>query len=335
MLTEEAQRRPGHPVFEAFAHGVAMTPKVRYGVESRGNVGANSVGAMPHRADGSRAEMPQGLRNRRLGVGIVAGAVLACAGPQPTWPAEVQVNPNRPTHAITADTIPPGMVQLETGVSFLRDATGTQPFRQFSVEGNPRFGLVENLEVSVDSFFLRDRGEGQDTSGLGDTTLAAKWHILDDEGWRPAFALQPFVKLPTASREKGLGSGRVDFGGTFVAGKTLFGNLTLLPNVSLVGVSLTQDPGGVFLQKTVAFPIFWSITEKITPFWEIFYQSRDRPSGDHGVMTDFGLIYIPHWRIALDIAGQFRITGTAPDWVVRGGLTLLLGARPGPAPSSE
>jgi nucleotide-binding universal stress UspA family protein len=35
MATEEAQRRMGHLIVKAYEYGVAMTPKVRYGAESR------------------------------------------------------------------------------------------------------------------------------------------------------------------------------------------------------------------------------------------------------------------------------------------------------------
>jgi len=246
--------------------------------------------------------------------------------------AEAQVNPNRPTRAITAESVPAGMAQIEVGMPYQRDASGDRPVRRLAPNALLRFGLFENLEASAGTFFLRERSEGQGTSGLGDTTLAAKWHFLDDEAWRPALAVQPFVKLPTASRGKSLGSGRADFGATLAAGKGLPGNLTILPNLTLVGVSQSDGSSGLFLQRVVAFPIFWGVTDRLTAFWEIFYQSRDRPAGRHGVGTDFGLALLLHRRVMADVAGEFRLAGATPDWVVRGGLSVLLGPVLGEGP---
>jgi hypothetical protein len=261
-------------------------------------------------------------------LGVLPAIVAACGAASLGDAADVQVNGNRPTHGITADTIPPGMLQSETGASYLRDASGAEPLHRFTLEGQVRVGVWEGLEASVAAAFLRNRGPEVDASGIGDTTVAAKWRLMTDQDWRPAFAVQPFVKLPTGNRTNGLGSGRVDFGATFAASKTFFDRITLTPNLTLTGVSLADEPGGLFLQKAVALPAFLALTDQLTLFWEIFYQSRDRPGGSHGLATDFGAIVTVHRRVALDVAGEFGLAGTWPTWVVRGGITILLGSMP-------
>ncbi len=240
---------------------------------------------------------------------------------------QVRVMTDRPDRANSMDTIPPGMAQIESGIAFLRDASGERPVRRSKTETSLRLGVAEPFEVDlVTDGFVRERAEGGGTSGLGDTTLAAKWRLLDADGWRPALGLLPFVKLPTASASKGLGSGRVDFGGQGAAGQDLPLDLHVDVNVGLAGISLAERPGGLFLQKSAAASFSWTAMDWVYPFWEVFYDSRERPAGRHSVGTDFGLVFTLHDRVAVDVAGQVGLAGNAPDWAVRAGFTLLLGS---------
>ncbi len=260
-----------------------------------------------------------------MAAALAAIAIIGATGP--SGAGEVRVMPDRPDLADSPDAVPSGSAQLESGVTFLRDASGDRPLRQFAAESLLRLGLFENLEARIGSIlFARERSEGQGTSGLGDTTLGAKWHLVDEEGWRPALGVLPFVKLPTASRGKGLGSGRADFGGVLLAGKDLPGDLHVDLNLGLAALSLAEAPRGLFLQKVAAVSFSWAVTDRITPFWEIFYKSRDRPTGQHSVGTDFGVSFLLHPRVMVDVSSEFRVAGANPDWAIRGGLSLLLGS---------
>ena len=262
------------------------------------------------------------------GGGLAAAAAVALLGAAgPAWAGQVRVMTDRPDRANSTDTIPPGMAQIESGIAFLRDASGERPVRRLKTETSLRLGLAEPFEVDlVTDGFVRERAEGGGTSGLGDTTLAAKWRLVDADGWRPALGLLPFVKLPTASASKGLGSGRVDFGGQVAAGQDLPLDLHVDVNVGLAGISLADRPGGLFLQKSVAASFSWTAADWVYPFWEVFYDSRERPTGRHSVGTDFGFVFTLHERVAVDVAGQVGLAGNAPDWGVRAGFTLLLGS---------
>jgi hypothetical protein len=256
-------------------------------------------------------------------------AVILLAAAEPSAAAEPRVNPDRPDRANSLDTVAPGMAQIESGLVFLRDASGDRPMRRLTAEGSLRLGITETFELDgVGDLFVRERGEGQGTSGVGDAALAAKWRLLDAEGWRPGFGLLPFVKFPTASHAKGLGTGRMDFGGFLGLGQDLPGDVHLDLNVGLAALGLAAPPGGLFLQRSLAASFSWVAVEWVTPFWEIFYDSRDRPAGRHSVGTDFGFVFFLHQRIALDVAGEVGLAGNTPDWALRAGVTLLLGSLP-------
>jgi hypothetical protein len=48
--------------------------------------------------------------------------------------------------------------------------------------------------------------------GVGDIIVRGRYYILDERGWLPTLALRGHVKTPTASVERGLGTGRFDEG---------------------------------------------------------------------------------------------------------------------------
>ena len=48
--------------------------------------------------------------------------------------------------------------------------------------------------------------------GLGDVVVRGRYYAIDERGWIPTIAIRAHVKVPTASEERGLGTGRPDEG---------------------------------------------------------------------------------------------------------------------------
>lgn len=48
--------------------------------------------------------------------------------------------------------------------------------------------------------------------GLGDVVVRGRYYAIDERGWIPTIAIRAHVKMPTASEERGLGTGRPDEG---------------------------------------------------------------------------------------------------------------------------
>lgn len=61
--------------------------------------------------------------------------------------------------------------------------------------------------------------------GLGDIVVRGRYYAIDERGWLPTVAVRAHVKIPTASEERGLGTGRPDEG---------------------IGVEITRTIGGGF-----------------------------------------------------------------------------------------
>ena len=61
--------------------------------------------------------------------------------------------------------------------------------------------------------------------GLGDIVVRGRYYALDERGWLPTIAIRAHFKAPTASEEKGLGTGRPDEGIGIEISRTIAGGL--------------------------------------------------------------------------------------------------------------
>ncbi|MDX1764284.1 MAG: transporter, partial [bacterium] len=80
--------------------------------------------------------------------------------------------------------------------------------------------------ISAGGSFYRITGRnirevGGSRSGLGDLLLLGEYDALIETRDRPAVVMGGKLKLPTASEDKGLGTGEVDVGATVEVGKTV------------------------------------------------------------------------------------------------------------------
>lgn len=117
--------------------------------------------------------------------------------------------PARPTVSNPAEFQRPGVLQLEYGFNTNRHAPGGA-----SEEDTPlalRFAVSRRLllELDTDSPLSQSSG-GARATGAGDTQLGAQIVLRHEDARGPGVALAYYVKLPTASAAKGLGTGRFD-----------------------------------------------------------------------------------------------------------------------------
>lgn len=126
---------------------------------------------------------------------------------------------DRPDLTESPYTVDAGHVQLEMDlVAYSRDEEGDSRAESWGVAPiNLKFGLTPSadLQIVVETH-RRDRatdlvtGERFDASGFGDVTLRLKRNLWGNDAGATAFALMPFVKLPTA--DDAIGNGAVEGG---------------------------------------------------------------------------------------------------------------------------
>ncbi len=235
---------------------------------------------------------------------------------------DIAATPNRPGVADPADVTQKGVLEIEYG---WERAFRSPEFKTLSAaSGLIRFGLTEDLELrlGMDNYLSQrsDDPEGR-RSGVGDTSPGFKYRLFKQEGW-PTLAFAYEVKLPTASRRKGLGSGRVDHNLFFLASKELFG----------FDWDLTYILGWIGKQKRKSFDDFhlWALSFSRNLFGpvgisgEIYGGLRLNRETPGFASTDWALTYAVTPRVVFDVGVDIGITSSARDITYFAGVTIAL-----------
>jgi hypothetical protein len=120
------------------------------------------------------------------------------------------IKPSRPGIANPAEIQKAGVLQLEYGydANFRAAEFRTDQSAPLTL----RFAASRRLllEADLDTIKSETDETGMRQTGIGDTRLGFQVVALHDTEQHPALAFAYYINLPTASKEKGLGTGRVD-----------------------------------------------------------------------------------------------------------------------------
>ena len=78
--------------------------------------------------------------------------------------------------------------------------------------------------------------------GMGDIVVRGRFYVVDEHGWLPTIAVRGHVKAPTASVERGLGSGEPDEGAGLEVSRTFASRTTAMADG---GYTIIGKPAGV------------------------------------------------------------------------------------------
>jgi hypothetical protein len=130
--------------------------------------------------------------------------------PAPEAEEEEFIEPARPGVSGPAEFQKPGVLQLEYGydANFRARNFRTQQTLPLAL----RFAAASRLllEVDLDSLKSETDETGLRQTGIGDTRVGFQVVALKDTEQHPALAFAYYAKLPSASTDKQLGTGRVD-----------------------------------------------------------------------------------------------------------------------------
>src|SRR5215510_13349557 len=105
-----------------------------------------------------------------------SGAVESTPAQPTAPPDQISAVPNRPTFSSTAESVQPGVFEIEYGFEL---AEGHQ-----NINGLLKFGASKNLELRfANNPIERDAA----VSGFGDSGAGFKYKIFPQKGWRPTF----------------------------------------------------------------------------------------------------------------------------------------------------
>jgi len=257
--------------------------------------------------------------------GLIAFWSILALGASVAAAEEDLIPTDRPSLSTSTATVPPGALQIESGVEYTRSRLSHgQNEQQFLVDVLLRTGITSRLEARLDMNPLVWLKDADTNIGFGDLTLSVKYRFFDSpEGSRwPSLGVLPFVKLPTARSP--IGSERVDFGCTALASFDLPWQLSLDANVGLAG--LGQSPGAAFLlQETVSASLTRQITDRLAMYGELFYASPSERHTRDVVGFDTGVQFLVLPRVVLDMAAQVARGTPGPDFAIRAGLSVRFG----------
>jgi hypothetical protein len=228
--------------------------------------------------------------------------------------------PARPTVSNPAEFQRPGVLQLEYGFNGNWRAPGGA-----AQEDTPlalRFAVSRRLLLELDTDSpLSQSSDGARTTGAGDTQLGAQLVLRHEDARGPGIALAYYVKLPTASASKGLGTGRVDHSVLALFSKKL-GETTFDFNAIYLLAGRTTDAGRASSAQA-ALAVSRNVTRRFGLQGELSGLTRN--DSQAGAVFALGVAtYQLNRRLVIDGGLRFGLTPEAPRVGAVAGLTIGL-----------
>ena len=262
---------------------------------------------------------------------------VGCASPvfgQPELPAPDRPEVTKPTPSALSDPdrpdvtngthiVAPGLVQVEFGGLYSRDApnqgTANSPF-------TVRIGVSRWFEARVGADGLLSQSTGDlRTTGFGDVQLGAKLRLWSDPGGAPVLSILPTISLPTANTSDALVSGDVDYTVALLTGTDIGsrGHVDVNYGIGAIGAGHGLPH---FSQHLLSASVSAAVTDRWNPYGEVFWFSRTDPEGDAETSFDTGVIYELGAHYAIDGGVQLGVGGPAANFAVFAGVSVVFGA---------
>lgn len=148
--------------------------------------------------------------------------------------------------------------------------------------------------------------------GVGDVVARGRYYVLDERGGLPTIALRAHVKAPTASAERGLGTGRPDEGvGVEVSRRLGHGFVAMVDG----GYTFVGRPEGVEFNNSwwydVGFGQDLAKGVNLSVFFEEYSAVVPGLVSARDILAAVTVQGASGWR--LQVAGQFGLSDGAPD----------------------
>jgi hypothetical protein len=151
------------------------------------------------------------------------------------------------------------------------------------------YGVTDNFQLHALAALGHDRPAGTHRRwGTGDSELGFKHRFLDGDpdGWLPAIAFAPMLRIPTGDEERGLGTGRTRLVLPLWMSKE-FGEWQ-----AFGGAAFNTNPGpGNHNFWLFGGGVEKGVTEALTFGLELFHTTPDAIDGRHATTLNVGAVY--------------------------------------------
>jgi len=231
--------------------------------------------------------------------------------------AEVSAKPTRPNLTYSTDTTQCGVVEADYGWTWQWSQDGV---RQNFFSGSLRVGVTRNLDVRWGGMNFVSLQNGPITAkGTGDNWVGFRYRFLDRATRFPSLGISYDLKVPTASPEKGLGTGYVDHDFILLASKDA-GRFHF--DFNLVDTLAGKQSG--FQASTAASLACWRpLTKRLAVVTESYGGSQSVGNPFASVLA--GAAYSVSPKFVMDAALETPITGSSPGKQLIFGATYAVG----------
>jgi hypothetical protein len=229
------------------------------------------------------------------------------------------IKPKRPRIAHPAEFQGPGVIQLEYGYD------GNFRSRDLLADQAGAIALIISIldqlqaEIDLDTIASQTDRLEKRCNGIGDARIGFQATTLKDTKQHPSLAFAYFIKLPLASEEKGLGTGRVDHKIIALMSRKV-GATDLDFNAALL-LNGHERQNGWGVGRQFAFGFSRDLRHGFGIQGELSQQNfdTDQPRGSFALGA---ISYQATWRIILDAGMRVGLTADTPRFGVFAGITI-------------
>jgi hypothetical protein len=255
---------------------------------------------------------------RMWGLSIILGTALVLASSGAFAADEQPICPDRPSKSTGPCTVPQGKWQIETGlVDWTRDKSDGVTTDAVAWGGTGfKYGVGSNADVELwltplQTLHVHGGGAHERDSSFGDTLLRVKYELTPDSA-PVQVALDPFVKIPTASHH--LGNGKVE-GGLLVPVQVPIAKspvtLALGPELDLLA---DQDGRGRHLATQQVVNLGLQADPKLSFSTELWAMWDWDPAGTgKQISWDVSAAYLVTRDLQLDAGANVGLNRQTPD----------------------
>lgn len=236
---------------------------------------------------------------------------------------------DRPSKTDSPYTIDAGVFQIETDAANLTLDRQNPEHADVEVrtvligQTNLKIGLTNYVDLQLirQGYVNRrtsgaDFGVTQEIDGFGDTTMRLKVNLAGNDKGPFAFALIPFVKIPTNTN--GLANTLWEPGLVLPAAVTLPGGLSLFAQTRMD--ILRHGPGSRRLLSSNSIGVSRAIAGNLSGYAEFFSTVSTGRHHPWSATADFGLVYQISPNMSVDVNSFFGLTRSAEDLNVTVGM---------------
>ena len=229
---------------------------------------------------------------------------------------------DRPDSTESPITVDKGYWQVETSVlDFARDRSGGNGYETWTfAETNLKYGITDNMDlqfVFAPYVYQRTKTAGALTEAedASDITIRLKWNLWGNDGGKTAFALFPYVKVPTGTA---LSNDQWEAGIIFPYSAEINDRvgLGLQAEFAYAWDENDADYDIEFLHTAV---LGFAVTEKLGAYIEYLGIAGDHPYQAH---ASGGLTYAITDQFQWDIGAVYGLNDAAEDLNVFSGFTI-------------